>query len=398
MKNTFISLLLLSLAFLQACNTDYTNKAYLEKVLNNLEQIESATYSVKTQGWAPGDTAAYATHYKYIKEYANLTDTTIGSSYVSLLQSDTTHMLFSYDGNRRAIVYEDSKRIVIDSFNVRKLPMRPVNPPFFNYTKSIIKYALETQDSIHLKIEDLGDSVHFKLEIFENKTVEFFGKAYSYVDRYGYGETVSRFEIWIDKSNDLPYKVKRDQSHDISTRICSNVVFNTIDIKDFVDSDFFQADYKVVPYRIGKRTKKSAFLGKKAPDWILKDTDNKSIASKELKSKVLLILFTSVSCGPCRASIPFLKQLVTEYDQADFDFVAIETLTKNSNVLKSYQQRNRFDYKFLMSNKEIIKRYQVQAVPVFFILDENRIIRKVIPGYSKDTVDKEIREAINRLI
>ncbi len=139
-------------------------------------------------------------------------------------------------------------------------------------------------------------------------------------------------------------------------------------------------------------------MGKKAPDWILKDADNNIVALKSLKSKVLLIQFTGVSCGPCKASIPFLKQLVTEYDRADFDFVAIEAFAKNSNVLKHYQQRNRFDYTFLMSNKELNKRYQIQAIPVFFILDENRIIREVIHGYSKNSVDQKIREAINKMI
>lgn len=398
MKKTAIYTLLLALLLLQACKTDYTNKVYLEKVLSNLEQIKSATYSLKGQSWHPFDTVPAITQYEYIKEYKNSADTNIGASYVSLSQNDTTQMSFCYDGIRKAIANKDSKRIVIDSFNLRKLPFRPVKPPFFNYTKNIIKYALQTTDSISLNLEDLGDAVHLKLEIFGKKPLEFFGKAYYYGFTFEFEEDISRYDIWISKSNDLPYKILRKQPHNISSQICSNVKLNKLDINDFVLTDYFQADYRIVPYSIGKRTKKSNFLNKKAPDWILKDADNNTIALKNLKSKVLLLQFTSVSCGPCKASIPFLKQLQNEYDLEDFDFVAIETHTKNSNVLKSYQNRNRFDYKFLMSNKEIIKRYQVQAVPVFFILDENRIIRKVISGYSKNSVDKEIREAINELI
>jgi len=398
LKKTAIYTLLLTLFVLQSCKTDYTNKAYLEKVLSNLEQIKSATYSLKGQSWPPGDTVPAITQNRYIKEYTNSADTNIGASYVSLLQNDTTQMSFCYDGNRKAIANKDYKRIVIDSFNLRKLPFRPVKPPFFNYTKSIIKYALETSDSISLNLEDLGDSVHLKLEIFGKKPLEFFGKAYYYGYPFVFEEDISRYDIWINKSNDLPYKVLREQPADISSQICSNVELNKLDINDFVLTDYFQAYYAVVPYSIGKRTKKSNFLNKKASDWILKDADNKTIALKDLKSKVLLIQFTSVSCGPCRASISFLKQLHSEYDLEDFDFVAIESFAKNSNVLKKYQQRNRFDYKLLMSNKEINKRYQVQAVPVFFILDENRIIRKVIHGYSKDSVDKKIRDTIDELI
>lgn len=398
MKKITIYTLLLALLLFQACKTDYTNKAYLEKVLSNIEQIESATYLIKGEYWPLGDTVPSITQNSYIKEYTNQADTNIGASYVSLLQNDTTQMSFGYDGIRKADVHKGSKRIIIDSFNLRKLPFRPVKPPFFNYTKNIIKYALETSDSISLNLEDLGDAVHLKLKVYGGKPLEFFSKAYYYGFPFVFDDDFSRYDIWISKSNDLPYKVNREQPYEIYSQTCSNVELNKLDINDFVLTDFFQSDYKVVPYSIGKRTKKSNFLNKKAPDWILVDADNNTIALKNLKSKVILLQFTSVSCGPCKASIPFLKQLVTEYDLVDFDFVAIETNTKNSNVLNNYQHRNRFDYKFLMSNKEVNKHYQVQAVPVFFVLDKNRIIRKVIHGYRKDTVDKQIRDAINELI
>jgi hypothetical protein len=125
----------------------------LKKVFNKLEKIESATYNIRGEGWAPADTAASIIMNYFIKEYNNPQDSTIGASFVSLLQKDTTQMTFSYDGKMRAVVFLDDKSIVIDSFTVRKLPFRPLTPPFFNFTKSIIKYALETKDSISIKIE-----------------------------------------------------------------------------------------------------------------------------------------------------------------------------------------------------------------------------------------------------
>ena len=111
-----------------------------------------------------------------------------------------------------------------------------------------------------------------------------------------------------------------------------------------------------------------------------------------------MIQFTSVSCGPCRATIPFLEKLASEYDKKNFDFVTIESWTKNSNVLKSYQDRNKFSYKFLMSTNEVTQSYQIKFVPVFFILDENRVIRKVFDGYGEGSTDKEIRNVLKKMI
>ena len=390
--------ILLLLSIFNSCKEDYSSTKYLEKVLSELEQIQSASYSQIAQGWAPGDTSAYATYYRYFKEYNNDADTAIGASYVSLMQMDTNQLSFCYDGNMRAIVYENDKSIVIDSFKLVKLPFRPVNAPFFNYTKNIIKYALETKDSITLQIEDLKDSVHMKLAIFENKQVEFHGKAFYNKNPFSFDEDISRYEIWIDKSNNLPYKVYREQSHDISSRTISNIKLNKLDIKNFRATDFFSSDYKITPYRIGKRTRKSNFLNKKAPNWILTDSEHNAIALNDLKSKVVLLEFTSVSCGPCRASVPFLKELQKKYSSKELDIIAIEAFNRNSNVLKNYQKRSQFDYKFLMSNEETNGRYQIEAVPVFFILDQDKMVRKVIYGYSRNNTDKTILNAIDELL
>jgi thiol-disulfide isomerase/thioredoxin len=389
-----------SFVLLKCNNIGNNKKDYLQKVLNNLNKIKSATYYETVESWAPGDTSASGVYHHYNKEFDNPSDTTIGASYVSLLQEDTTQMTFCYDGNMRAVVYEEDKMIGIDSFLVRRLPFRPLTPPFFNYTKSIIKYALETKDSISTEFEDFGDSLFFRLTIFGDHQVEFFGKAY-YIENtpYDLGETTSKYEIWLDKSTDLPYRVRREMSYDIYVSACSNVELNKNKIEDFNASDYFQTGYAIEPYGSENESKKvSDLIGKVAPDWILKDANDNTVALKDLKSKILMIQFTSVSCGPCRASIPFLKQLATEYNQKNFDFVAIESWTKNSNVLKSYQRRNNFSYKFLMSTKDITKSYQIKSVPVFFILDENRVIRKVLNGYGEGSTDKEIRDAINELI
>ena len=393
-----LTTLVLSFLFFNSCSFQDKDTKYLKKVLNNLEQIKSATYDLKAEGWAPGDTSAYITGFKFIKEYTNLKDPFVGSSYVFLSQEDTTQMVFCYDGNMRAIVYEEQRKIVIDSFNVRILPFRPVNPPFFNNAKNIIKYALETTDSISVDCEDLGDVIHFKVEIFDDDQVEFFGKPYHIKNPFGFGQEISQYDIWINKLTNLPYKIRREMSHDISVNTCSNVEFNKINIKDFKATDYFQPNFSIQAYRMGKRIGKSNFEGKPAPHWLLSDAENNIFELARLKSKVILLEFTNVSCGPCLMSIPFLKQLVTEYDKSDFDFVSIEAFITNSNVLKMYRKRNNFNYKFLMSKKEVTKNYGVQAVPVFFILDENRIIRKVINGYGKNTTDKEIRDAINDLL
>ena len=161
-----------------------------------------------------------------VKEFDNPADSTIGASFVNLGTDDGKEFQFGYNGEVRVLVNHAVKEIKIDNFTTRPLPVRPLSPPFFNYCKNIVRYALETEDSIATTLEDCGDYFHFKLVINENTQVEFFGKAYHMPPPPFYVEPTSIYELWIHKSNGLPYKKRRAMSHDISVETCCNVEIN----------------------------------------------------------------------------------------------------------------------------------------------------------------------------
>jgi thiol-disulfide isomerase/thioredoxin len=397
--NKVIIALSLTILLFSSCVENYTSTDYLKQVLKKLEKIESATYWVEEEAWNPGDTAATFVVKQYVESYRNPSDTTIGSSWAIFETEQKAHLEFAYDGKMRTLIYDDVKGMVIDSFNVRKLPFRPVSPPFFNYSENIIRYIIENNDSTFVEQKDLGEEIYVKLTIYEDRQVEFFGRAH-YIPENPYTfDPTSIYELWINKKSNLPQKVRREMSHNISVSSVSDFEFNKLRLENFVASDYFPKDYEIRQYgQKGKERQPNALIGKKAPDWTLQTADNQDISLSDLKGKVLMIQFTSVSCGPCKASIPFLKELSKEYKNTDFDFVAIECTSKNTNVLKSYMSRNDFDYKFSLSTKEVINAYSITSFPVFFILDENRKITNVLNGYAQEITDKEIRTLINDLI
>lgn len=387
----------LSLLIFQSCKDISDNKDFLNKVLANLDQIKSASYFAIVSASAPGDTMKFNSFSRYYKEYFNPADSFIGSTFAWFQPFDTTKIYFFYDGLAQGYIDSDIKTIVIDSFKTHSLPFRPIGPPFFNYTKNIIKYALETKDSISTSLQDFGDSVLFSLNIYSDEQVEFFGKASYSKNPYGQDKEISIYNIWISKLNYLPYKYRRKMSHSTSWETCSDVKINTSPIEDFMPSDYFPADYKISGWGKGNSLKND-LSGKIAPDWTLKDFDGNTVALKDLKSKVLIIEFTGIGCGPCHASIPFLKQLITDNKSKSFELVSIETWSKNIEGIKRYYINNNLNYKYLISSQEVVKDYQVKAVPSLFILDEKRVIRKVIQGYEKGTTDLEITNFIKSLI
>ena len=252
---------------------------------------------------------------RFVKEYNNPGDTTIGSSFVSLDCEDTTQLEFGYDGNIRALIYHEHKGIVVDAFTARPLPFRPISTPFFNYTKNIIRYALATEDSVILKLEEFDDHFYFKLIINEDEQVEFFGRAYHIPDNpYNYGETTSIYELWIGKHNNLPYKVRREMSTDVSVTTCSGAEFNKLSIADFNLYEYFPDGYEIRKYGMSNRKVEAADLeGKKAPQWVLYDKDEQSISLSDLKGRVLLIQFTGIGCGRVKRQIQQCRSWADSY-------------------------------------------------------------------------------------
>ena len=401
------SILLSVISFLLVMNVcgknDVDMRTYLKKVLSNLDKVESASYHEQSQSWQPGDTTAITNSFRFIKEYTNPSDSTIGASYVALNAKDTTRFEFGYDGKVKMISFHEHKGIMIDDFTTRKLPFRLVGPPFFCYSRNIIGYALSTGDSITTEWKDLGEAYYFKLVIHEDRQVEFFGKAY-YIPKppFDLGGPTSIYELWINKSDDLPYKVRREMSHQISANICSDVVLNQLSIADFNLYDYLPQDYEIRKYgEKGKTTQLSAreLIGKKAPDWMLKDMYENPVSLSNLKSKVLLVYLTGIGCGACHASIPFLNGLKEKFNADEFEVVSIETWGRKPHSLRTYADKNQINYRFLCGDEGIVKSYRTYgAAPFFFILDQDRVVRKVIQGYGMEKTDKEITDAIKALL
>ena len=400
MKNFKAYLFLFFLvSILSSCHKNQSHSDFFYTVLNELERIESASYWSKIEYWNPVDTIASYEAHQYVESYRNSSDTTIGSSWAIFNSPEKDHLNFAYDGNMRTLIYDDVKGIVLDSFNVRKLPFRPVAPPFYNYAENILKYILNNQDSTSLVLNDSGEEFYVKLTIHEERQVEFFGKAHLMPESPYVFDPTSIYELWINKKDKLPTKVRREMSHSISVSSISDVHFNQLKLSEFKADDYFPNDYEIRPYGIRAGNGKiNGLIGTQAPEWTLENTNEEYTALDKLNGKVVMLQFTSVSCGPCKASIPFLNNLTEDYDASEFELIAIECTSFNNHVLDAYIKRNRINYTLLKSTKEIKKDYAIKAFPMFIILDKERKIKHIIRGYGGSKTENQIRESIRALI
>ncbi len=386
------------LIFASGCNSVVHEKDFLREVSKNLDQIKSASYFSTGIASVPEDTAEFTEPRKtYYKIFVNSSDTFVGSCSATFSADDTTKMTDFYDGKVRGWVYWDKQYVRVDSFQNHPYPFRLVYYPFYTKINEIIKYSLTTKDSTQTFFKDYGDSVFFSLKII-NQHVYFHIKPIKIQDDLIPKDEISQFDIWFHKKDHMPYRMRSKWYHSTYIESCSDVKLNFKNNVVFHANEYYPAYFEIVQFKREQRKQENNLVGQKAPDWTLKDINSKDVKSANLKSKVLLVQFTGIGCGHCHHSIPFLKQLAEDYKEKDFELISIETWGNDIERLKRYQQKNGFNYRFLKSTDEVTKSYNVSAVPVFFIIDENRIIRKVINGYDKGNTDNEIIKNIEKLL
>jgi thiol-disulfide isomerase/thioredoxin len=385
-----------------------SGKSYVQQAVNVLNEIQSASYLARHTVSAPGDSVDFKTLTHVEKEFANRADPTIGSTYVWFVESasgsDTTHLDLFYNGTARGYFNWKKKIVSVDSFRNNRHPFRPVGPPFFNYAHSILKYALEPLDEITLTVTDFHDSVRVRVDI-HHELVDFFGNDIAHGDRtildnLG-ADFKSRYDIWFHKSTNLPYRINRKVGESKSYYRVTNVRINREHLDDFSVMSYIPKDFSIQPFgAVVSRSRKliNDLLDTQAPEWNILDTNGNFVSLSSLRRKVVVIEFTGIGCGPCHQAMPFLKQWAEESRGSNFELVGIETWSKNHEGVKRYFQNNAINYTFLKADPAVVESYRVYGAPVFFILDEKRVIRKIISGYEKGKTDNKLREAVNELL
>ena len=387
MKKTFLTLtgfFIINLIYGQG----QTEK--LEKILNRLSEIETVSYYSKSTSSAPGDTLAFQTFERFVNMYVDTADKFVGAKYSTADIDKHYEFDMCYDGNYSVRFDWANKNAQIDTMTDNPYS-RPMSP-FFITAKSLVEYSINNIDSTIISFKEYQDSIIINF-LFKDKLIEFMWLEPFIKESKG---EFSRYELILDNTF-LPYKFVRKMPHQTSWETCSNIQTSNHLVYEFSSIQQIPMDFNIKGYERGD-PKSLQLQGTIAPNWKLKEIYGDSISLDELKHKVILIQFTGIGCGPCHASIPFLKKLTNDYKNKDFELVCIETWSKNISVIERYKDKNEINYKFLVSENEVNDKYKIQGVPAFFILDNKREIKQVIVGYQKDKTEEDIRKKINELL
>lgn len=149
-------------------------------------------------------------------------------------------------------------------------------------------------------------------------------------------------------------------------------------------------------FREGLRKRVYAILGTTpAKPFSGASLDGNKLDLTALKGKVVVLNFWFIGCGPCRAEIPGLNQLVKEFKGKDVIFIAFAS--DEETELREFLKTRPFDYQIVAKGFDVSEDYQVTSWPTHVIIDrEGNVASRLIGG--SENRHKELRKLIERVL
>jgi len=136
-------------------------------------------------------------------------------------------------------------------------------------------------------------------------------------------------------------------------------------------------------------------IGRKAPDFTLKDLDGNSVRLNDLRGKVVFLNFWATWCPPCRAEMPDIEEVHQKYRGQDVVVLGID-IQESLDKVRGFVEDGGYSWTMLLdSTGKIAITYKVRAIPTSYFIDREGIIKAVsIGGMFQTAIEEKLAEAM----
>jgi thiol-disulfide isomerase/thioredoxin len=139
-------------------------------------------------------------------------------------------------------------------------------------------------------------------------------------------------------------------------------------------------------------------IEKNAPDWELKDADQKTYKLSDYKGeKVVILDFWATWCSPCMMVLPDLDEWTKNEKPDNVVVFCINTWERQPDKAKKLFADNNYAMRLLMNGDETSQAYGLRGVPYICVIDKEGKIRYELSGYTPD-MKKHLTYWVNDLL
>ena len=140
--------------------------------------------------------------------------------------------------------------------------------------------------------------------------------------------------------------------------------------------------------------------GEQAPDFTLRDINNREVSLSDYKGKVVLVNFWATWCGPCKVEMPHLDKMDAEFEAQGFEVLSISTDdARAASQVKPFIKKNGYQFTVLLDKTtSVVSKYNpAKTLPYTAIVDREGRIAHVHMGYNAGD-EVKMREEIVGLL
>ena len=129
--------------------------------------------------------------------------------------------------------------------------------------------------------------------------------------------------------------------------------------------------------------------------------NGKSITSKNLLGKVVLINFWATDCTGCIAEMPDLIKTYNKYKNQNFELIAVSMFYDPPSRVLSFSKNNNLPFPVVLDiDKKIVSQFKnVTLTPTSFLIDHHgKIINRIIVEINFDELNPLLKKTIKKSI
>lgn len=119
-----------------------------------------------------------------------------------------------------------------------------------------------------------------------------------------------------------------------------------------------------------------------APDFTLRALDGQTYHLAELRGQAIIVNLWATWCPPCRAEMPTLQKLYSEYQKEGLIVLAVNSTVQDQPAkIPDFVRQYGLTFPILLDEQgEVSRAYQLRSLPSSYFIDRDGRIREVVIG------------------
>jgi thiol-disulfide isomerase/thioredoxin len=130
------------------------------------------------------------------------------------------------------------------------------------------------------------------------------------------------------------------------------------------------------------------------PDFIVKDFEDKEVALKDYRGKIIILDLFATWCPPCRKEIPHFVKLQDMYKD-DLAVIGLSYDKTSVEKVKAFAEEMKINYAMFWGSEEIAAYVGLRGIPHTLVIDQQGSIIQSYVGYRDIAVfERDIKQLL----